>query len=115
MARVPMKIELGKIEQLDQAVGPGPDYMIGKIHCRILCQGRSVDTYATVKQVTGTSYSASDNIEVSPPVDYKGPMDYQRFSDAAASHYKQHVVSIDGSAPGAAIALGSGASVTMRG
>jgi hypothetical protein len=50
---------------------------------------QQADTFATVKQVTGTSYSEADNIEVSPPVKYRRPLDYSRFADEGVTHYRR--------------------------
>jgi hypothetical protein len=89
MATVRVRVELDGVETKEQRTGPGPDYMRGRIRCRITWPEGSIDTYAEVKQVTGTSYSHDDNIEVDRPVGYKGPFDFNQFAPVAIEHYRR--------------------------
>jgi hypothetical protein len=81
----------GAIHQRSQETGVQFEHMIATIKCMIVHLGSPTETYVEVKQITGSAFSEDNNIEVSRPIGYNGPLDYSEFVRAANEHYKKAV------------------------
>jgi len=82
--------------------------MVSRVFYSIDVDGVSKgDDYSDIKQIVGSAYS-SDNMEVSPPHEYRGPYDHNTFSNEIAGYFCKCVNS-----SGAMISLGT-ANVRMR-
>ena len=64
--------------------------------------------YSDLKQIVGSAYS-SDNIEVSPPREYRGPYDHTAFSNELVGYFCKLV-----NLSGAMLSRGRATNVRMR-
>jgi hypothetical protein len=106
MPKTVVHVSLGLIEQTSQQIGVEYEHMVARIHCRLEHKGDIFQGTVAVKQVTGSGFHESDNIEVMPAEGYgKRPMDWNKFARMCAVHYKKGL--------SGAIAIGPSAQVTM--
>ena len=103
-----MCINIKQCVQDSQEYGSTDEHMVSRVFYSIDVDGVSKgDDYSDIKQIVGSAYS-SDNMEVSPPHEYRGPYDHNTFSNEIAGYFCKCVNS-----SGAMISLGT-ANVRMR-
>ena len=91
MPRVAVLVQFGEIEQTSQVTGAEQEHMIAKIGCRVIYRDKPFDTYAVVKQIPGSKFDDADSIEVSRPIDYRGPLDFTKYVEVANRHFKNAI------------------------
>jgi hypothetical protein len=91
MSKVVVVAQFGRIDVGHQLAGAPDEYTIAQIQCRIVGVGEPADTFVWVKQITGSKFQDKDSLEVSRPVNYRGPLDYSRFVEAANEHFKKAI------------------------
>jgi hypothetical protein len=90
VAKVNVTAVLGQISVSQQRIG-FKEYMVAQIHCEIRYRGRVLNTVVAVKQLVGSEFSDSDNIEVDKPRNYNGPLKWPQFATAVERHFKKAV------------------------
>jgi hypothetical protein len=77
MAKISVTAVLTGVHQISQEVGApeGMEHMIATVEGYFIYKGDKVSATWAVKQVTGSNFNSPDNIEVSKPSGYVGPMD----------------------------------------
>jgi hypothetical protein len=92
-----------------QEYGSTDEYMVSRVFYSIEVDGvPKGDDYSDLKQVVGSAYSF-DNIEVSPPHEYRGAYDHNTFAKEIAGYFCKCV-----SSNGALISIRPGAQVRMQ-
>ena len=107
MPLVRTKVE--KCIQDSQEYGSTDEHMVSRVFFTIGADdGPEEEDYCDIKQIVGSAYS-SDNMEVSRPHKYHGPLNYEIFSDEIAGYFSKLVNSSS-----AIISLGEAKNVRMR-
>ena len=98
-----------RCDQEEQGYGTSDEYMSARLSFQIAVDRQLRGTFfCDVKQTVGGKFN-TDPIEVSPPVGYEGPFDYDAFRGFATKYYRGMV-----GRQGAALSLGNARDVTMR-
>lgn len=97
-----------KLLQDSQDLGSDDEHMVSRAYCTVEVEGQQYETYMHIKQPVGGTYE-SDELEVSLPKEYAGPVNYSAMR-AAAEEYYRALVGVSGSA----IRVEGAANVRMR-
>ncbi len=82
------KIIFRELIQDSQEYGSDDEYMVSRVFFDLEFDGETHrGLYANVKQPVGSSFEASP-LEVSGPMNYKGPFNMQCFQEAAERYYR---------------------------
>jgi hypothetical protein len=82
------KIVLHKLIQDSQDYGSTDDHMVSRVFFDLIIDDITYpDLYADLKQAVGGSFESSP-IEVSKPMGYRGPFNYDAFRDIAEYYYR---------------------------
>lgn len=80
-----------KCIQDSQDLGGDEEHMVSRVFFDLQIDGHvHSGLYCDIKQVVGSNYETGD-IEVGPPVGYKGPFNYTAFRDAVERYYRSLV------------------------
>jgi hypothetical protein len=77
--------------QDSQDYGTDSEHMVAKVFFDLTIDGRTYrQLFTTVKQLVGADYKTGE-IEVGPPIGYKGPFDHVAFRNAVDLYYRKLV------------------------
>jgi len=110
VSRMPKyKVTFHEAIQDSQTFGSNDEHMVSRVFFSLVVDGeRAGNFYANLKQTVGTEFNSSD-IEVSPPHEYDGPLDYAQFSEAARDYFSRQF-----GTEGSAIRFSGGGNIRMR-
>jgi len=101
-------LHLKELIQDSQDYGSDDEHMVSRVFFDLEVDGvRHEGLYADVKQPVGSSFE-SDNLEVSKPVGYKGPFNYEAFRAVVEEYYRRLI-----GAQGRGIHIEGGANIRM--
>lgn len=104
-----VKVLLKRLVQDSQDYGSDDEHMVSRVFFDLEVDGaRQPDLYADLKQAVGGD-SESSLIEVSAPVGYRGPLNYNAFRDGVERYYRGLV-----GAQGSGIRIQGASDVRMR-
>jgi hypothetical protein len=103
------KVTFHEVIQDSQTFGSSDEHMVSRVFFSLNVDGGRVgDFFADLKQTVGSEFNSSD-IEVSPPHDYHGPLDYAQFSEAVRDYFSRQFGPM-----GSAIRFSGGGNIRMR-
>ena len=86
-----VKVNFREVIQDSQDYGSDDEHMVSRVFFDLEIDGQvHKGLYADIKQTVGSSFE-KDPIEVSAPVGYDGPLDWEAFRDAVESYYRSLV------------------------
>lgn len=97
-----------KLLQDSQDLGSDDEHMVSRAYCMVDAEGQQYETYMDIKQPVGGNFEA-DELEVSLPAEYSGPVNYAAMRAAAEEYYRSLVGS-----SGSGIRVEGASSVRMR-
>ena len=74
-----------------QLIGSPDEHMLAHATFNLTVDGKPEGQHTATIRLTAWSTYEADELEVDRPATYKGPMDYQRFRDAASAYMKSQV------------------------
>ena len=82
------RIQFTKCIQDSQEYGSDNEYMVSRVFFTLDAGGKKYELQSDVKQVVGGKFEETP-LEVSPPKDYKGPLDFSVFSGEVEKYYRE--------------------------
>lgn len=102
-------ITLRKLIQDSQDYGSNEEHMVSRVFFDLMLNGKKHEgLYADVKQPVGSSFESSP-LEVSSPVNYKGPFNHEAFACIVEQYYRGLV-----GASGSGICIAGRSNIRMR-
>jgi hypothetical protein len=84
-----MKIDFEKVIQDSQEFGSDDEHMVSRVFFSLMVDGKEHwGLHSNIKQTLGADYETGA-IEVSPPIGYDGPIDYEIFRQAVEGYYRR--------------------------
>ena len=103
------KVIFHKLIQDSQDYGSNDQHMVSRAFFTVDVEGNvSDEAYVDIKQSVGSDFETTP-LEVSKPVGYNGPFNYQAFRQAAESYYRSLV-----GGKGSGIHIAGGSNIRMR-
>jgi len=103
------KITLQKLIQDSQDYGSTEEHMISRVFFDFELDGHTYEgLYADIKQTVGSSFENA-SLEVSKPMNYKGPFNYEAFHQIVEQYYRSLV-----GQSGSGIHTTAGTNIRMR-
>lgn len=104
-------VRFNALHQISQNIGSNDDHMISRIHFDLNIDGQVFSgLYADIKQPVGSNY-AETSLEVSKPVGYDGPFNFEAFSQGAEDYYRKQQNSMFGFEGGSNIHMSNNISI----
>lgn len=103
------KVIFHKLIQDSQDYGSDDQHMVSRVFFTVDVEGNvSEEAYVDIKQSVGSDFETTP-LEVSKPVGYNGPFNYQAFRQAAEGYYRSLV-----GGKGSGIHIAGGSNIRMR-
>jgi hypothetical protein len=88
------QIMFHKLIQDSQDYGSNDEHMVSRVFFDMKIEDKVYTDYANIKQPIGSNYEATP-LEISKPINYNGPFNYQAFRDITEKYYR-HLVGMSG-------------------
>ena len=86
-----VRVKLTKCIQNSQEAGTDEAHMISRVFYEIVLNGNKQGSfYSDIRQPVGAA-SDADDLEVTPPGGYKGPLNHERFAKGIRNYYHRLV------------------------